>query len=84
MHEAFERLGEARLAGEAAGGASAAGGDAPLAEQSLLQYFAASGCSSRVLDLADAIYANDYGAVASDVARLRVDFREELIPELAS
>ena len=24
------------------------------------------------------------GAVASDVARLRVDFREELIPELAS
>lgn len=32
-------------------------------EQSLLQYLVAAGVESRVLDLADAIYANDYGAV---------------------
>ena len=52
MHEAFGRLGE--LAADPS-------------EQSLLQYFAAQGLSSRVLDLADAIFANDYGADASDV-----------------
>lgn len=52
MHEAFERLGELAA-------------DPP--EQSLLQYFTAQGLSSRVVDLADAIFANDYGADASDV-----------------
>ena len=52
MHESFEALADA---------------PAPAAEQSLLQYFAAAGVGSRALDLADAIFANDYGAVMSDV-----------------
>ena len=54
MHEAFEALAEM---------------PAPVAsaDQSLLQYFAARGLSSRALDLADAIFANDYGADMSDV-----------------
>ena len=56
MHEAFEALSEHNE--EFAH---------TLPEQSLLQYFASSGLSSRVLDLADAIFANDYGADASDV-----------------
>ena len=38
-------------------------------EPTLLQYFASCGLSSRVLDLADAIFANDYGADMSDVRR---------------
>jgi hypothetical protein len=43
----------------------ALGGTEPAAvpEQSLLQYFVGAGVESRVLDLADAVYANDYGAV---------------------
>ena len=52
MHDAFEELGELDAASVPA-------------EQSLLQYFASKGLSSRVLDLADAIFANDYGAEAS-------------------
>jgi monoamine oxidase len=55
MHESFEKLGEMEP--------SAAEGT----EQSLLQFFTASGLSSRVLDLADAIFANDYAADMSDV-----------------
>ena len=47
MHESFEALGELKSS-------------ASLPEQTLLQYFAARGLSSRVLDLADAIFANDY------------------------
>ena len=54
MHEAFEELGEDEEV-------------AKLPEQSLLQFFVSKGLSSRVLDLADAIFANDYGADASDV-----------------
>lgn len=38
-----------------------------LPEQSLLQYFVSAGVSSRVLDLGDAIHANDYAAVMSEV-----------------
>ena len=53
MTEAFEDLGE-----DAA---------KALPEQNLLQYMTGRGVSSRVLDLADAIYANDYGADMSDV-----------------
>ena len=53
MHESFEKL-EALDA-------------AAVPEQSLLQYFAGCGLSSRVLDLADAIFGNDYGADMSDV-----------------
>ena len=51
MHESFEKLGEIDS----------------MPEQTLLQYFTACGLSSRVLDLADAIFANDYGADMSDV-----------------
>lgn len=36
-------------------------------EQSLLQHFVAAGLPSRVLDMADAVYANDYGAELSAV-----------------
>lgn len=36
-------------------------------EQSLLQHFVAAGLPSRVLDMADAIYANDYGAELSSI-----------------
>lgn len=53
MHESFERLGEPEAA--------------TMPEQSLLQYFVSCGLSSRVLDLADAIFANDYGGDMSDV-----------------
>jgi len=53
MTEAFEALGEPAARA--------------LPEQTLLQYMAGRGLSSRVLDLADAIYANDYGADMSDV-----------------
>ena len=59
MHESFEALSEARKASE--------GGPSALPEQSLLQYFVGRGLSSRVLDLADGIFANDYGAEMSDV-----------------
>jgi len=68
MHESFEKLGEISPATFSAGemapppcGAEAEG------EPTLLQYFASCGLSSRVLDLADAIFANDYGADMSDV-----------------
>ena len=53
MDEAFEALGEMETSATE--------------ERSLLQYFASAGVDSRVIDLADAIYANDYGAVASDI-----------------
>jgi len=53
MHESFEKLGELERAS--------------VPEQSLLQYFTGCGLSSRVLDLADAIFANDYGGDMSDV-----------------
>lgn len=56
MHESFEKLGE--MEPEEAGLPP---------DQSLLQYFASCGLSSRVLDLADAIFANDYAADMSDV-----------------
>ena len=52
-------------------------------EPTLLQYFASCGLSSRVLDLADAIFANDYGADMSDVRRRyalqphHLDWRQE-------
>ncbi|KAG8458703.1 hypothetical protein KFE25_012901 [Diacronema lutheri] len=36
-------------------------------EQSLLQHFVEAGLPSRVLDMADAIYANDYGAELSSI-----------------
>ena len=39
----------------------------PLDEQSLLQWFVSGGLSSRALDLADAIYANDYGGDMSHI-----------------
>ena len=47
MHESFEELAELKTPTE-------------LPEQSLLQYFTSKGLSSRVVDLADAIFANDY------------------------
>ncbi len=53
MHEAFEALSEPTAAS--------------LPEQTLQQYFVSRGLSSRVLDLAASIYANDYGAELSDV-----------------
>ena len=53
MHDSFEKLGEMDASATR--------------EQSLLQYFVGCGLSSRVLDLADAIFANDYGAEMSDV-----------------
>lgn len=53
MHESFEKLGELEATA--------------VAEQSLLQYFSSCGLSSRVLDLADAIFANDYGGDMSDI-----------------
>lgn len=52
MHEVFEKLGEMDAA--------------KVADGSLLQYFTGCGLSSRVLDLADAIFANDYGSDMSD------------------
>ena len=55
MHDSFERLGEMEPNADVQ------------SEPSLLQYFAACGLSSRVLDLADAIFANDYAADMSDV-----------------
>ena len=36
-------------------------------EETLLQYFARMNVPSRVMDMGDAIFANDYAAVASDV-----------------
>lgn len=36
-------------------------------EETLLQYFARMNVPSRVLDMGDAIFANDYAAVASEV-----------------
>ena len=62
MHESFEKLSEPPEPEEP-----------PRAEQSLLQYFVASGVPSRAIDLADALYANDYGAVASDVGLREVE-----------
>ena len=47
MHESFEELSELKSPTE-------------VEEQSLLQYFTSKGLSSRVVDLADAIFANDY------------------------
>mmetsp|Transcript_21715 Transcript_21715/g.68131 ORF Transcript_21715/g.68131 Transcript_21715/m.68131 type:complete len:209 (-) Transcript_21715:2-628(-) len=58
MHESFEKLGE--MAPPPCGAEAEE-------EPTLLQYFASCGLSSRVLDLADAIFANDYGADMSDV-----------------
>ena len=66
MHESFEKLSEPSEVGEP-----------PRAEQSLLQYFAASGVPSRAIDLADALYANDYGAVASDVGLREVEVEQK-------
>ena len=62
MHETFERLGEMSLQdiGNSADESAAS-------DTTLLEYFVDSGLSSRVLDLADAIFANDYGADMSDV-----------------
>ena len=54
MHESFEKLSEMDAA------------EVP-PEQSLLQYFTSCGLSPRVLDLADAIFANDYAGDMSDV-----------------
>ncbi|KAJ1619998.1 hypothetical protein T492DRAFT_1081337 [Pavlovales sp. CCMP2436] len=53
MHAAFDALGELDAA--------------RTREHSLLQYFVAKGLPSRVLDMADAIYGNDYGAELSAV-----------------
>jgi hypothetical protein len=36
-------------------------------EETLLQYFARMNVPSRVLDMGDAIFANDYAAVSSEV-----------------
>ncbi|KAL1530334.1 hypothetical protein AB1Y20_001243 [Prymnesium parvum] len=59
MHDSFERLAEMDVPPASPAGEGE--------EQTLLQYFASCGLSSRVLDLADAIFANDYGADMSDV-----------------
>ncbi len=62
MNEAFEKL---------------AGLDAAsLPDTSLLNYFASEGVSSRALDLADAVYANDYCAQLSEVG-LRETIHEQ-------
>mmetsp|Transcript_1004 Transcript_1004/g.3406 ORF Transcript_1004/g.3406 Transcript_1004/m.3406 type:complete len:302 (+) Transcript_1004:42-947(+) len=45
--------------------------------ETLLQYFVRQGVSSRVLDLADAIYANDYGNAASEIGAYEVAFEQE-------
>ena len=71
MHAAFEELGEE-------------GAARTLPEQSLLQFFASRGLSSRVLDLADAIFANDYGADASDVGLVRQPVSRSAHTSLAS
>lgn len=41
-------------------------------DESLLQYFVRCGVSSRLLDLVDAVYANDYGAPASELGAREV------------
>jgi monoamine oxidase len=53
MHEAFESIGELDAAATA--------------ERSLLQFLTEHGVGSRVLDMANAVYANDYGADLSDI-----------------
>lgn len=54
LHEAFSAIGESR--------------PQDLREQSVLSWLVARGVPSRVLDLADAIYANDYGTDLSSLS----------------
>ena len=42
------------------------------ADESLLQYFVRKGVRSRCLDVADAVYANDYGESASELGAAEV------------
>jgi monoamine oxidase len=53
MHSAFEAIGTLDAA--------------RTREQSLLEHFASRGVASRVIDVADAVYANDYGADMSSI-----------------
>jgi len=48
-----------------------------VARESLLQYFARKGVRSRCLDVADAVYANDYGESASELGAAEVAYEQK-------